>query len=320
MALSFSMTPQSNATDSARETRGLILGSIGVLCFSVSLPATRVAVRELGWVFVSFGRAVIAGALAIIVLVVTKTPRPDRQHAGALAGVIGGVVIGFPMFTGLALRHAPSGHGAVVIGLLPAATAGWSLLRTGDRPSTRYWFFAALGVAAVTVLAVTRSSTKDLAIGDVLLLGAVVSASFGYTEGARVSRAIGGWQTISWAVVCALPLTIPLSFVGLGPVSVHDPRTAWLGFAYLGIVSMYLGFFAWYGGLAMGGVARVSQVQLLQPILSLTWAGIFLHEHIDALLFAVALVVLVAVFGSRRSAIATTPTSRVASGTVQAAP
>lgn len=323
MALSFSMTEQSNATDAARETRGLILGSIGVLCFSVSLPATRVAVRELGWVFVSFGRAVVAGALAIIVLAVNRTPRPGRQHAASLAGVIGGVVVGFPAFTGLALRHAPSGHGAVVIGLLPAATAGWSLVRTGDRPSPRYWFFAALGVAAVTVLALTRSSTKDLAIGDLLLLGAVASASFGYTEGARVSRAIGGWQTISWAVVFALPLTIPLSIIGLGPVSVRDPSTAWFGFAYLGVVSMYLGFFAWYGGLAMGGVARVSQVQLLQPILSLTWAGIFLHEHIDALLIAVALVVFVAVFGSRRSAIAIAPGApgaHGASGTFQGAP
>ncbi len=314
------MTTHSNATDSRRETLGLLLGMVGVLCFSVSLPATRVAVRELGWVFVSFGRAVLAGTLAAIVLLVTKSRLPGRRHALSLMGVITGVVIGFPAFTGLALRHAPSGHGAVVIGLLPAATAGWSLLRTGDRPSRQYWFFAAIGVAAVSSLAIAKSSTKDLAIGDLLLLGAVVSASFGYTEGARVSRDIGGWQTISWAVVFALPLTIPLSLLGLGPVSFHDPSTAWLGFAYLGVVSMYLGFFAWYGGLAMGGVARVSQVQLLQPILSLTWAGVFLHEHIDALLVAVALVVFVAVFGSRRSAITVLSSPTITSGTVQAAP
>ena len=181
---------------------------MAVLCFSVSLPATRFAVRELGWVFVSFGRAVVAGALAIIVLTVTKTSPPNRMHAASLA----------------------------------------------------------------------------------------------------------------------LPLTILLALVGLGPVKLHEPSTAWLGFSYLGVVSMYLGFFAWYAGLAMGGVAGVSQVQLLHPILSLTWAGIFLHEHLDALLVAVALVVFLAVFGSRRSAIATAPVaptisvSHTASGTVQAAP
>lgn len=305
MTLSLPMSPENNAIASSREARGLLLGFIGVLCFSVSLPATRVAVRELGWVFVSFGRAVVAGVLATIVLVVTRTPRPPRRYAFNLIGVVAGVVIGFPVCTGLALRHAPAGHGAVVIGLLPAATAGWSLLRTGDRPSKRYWMFAALGVAAVSTLAIAKASTKDLAVGDLYLLGAVASASFGYTEGAIVSRQIGGWQTISWAVVAALPFTIPLTLLGLAPVSTGDPRTAWLGFAYLSIVSMYLGFFAWYAGLAIGGVARVSQVQLLQPILSLTWAGLFLHEHIDALLVGVAVVVFVAVFGSRRSAIAT---------------
>ena len=147
------MTTLDPATDAKRETRGLLLGFVGVLCFSVSLPATRVAVRELGWVFVSFGRAVVAGLLATIVLVITKAKRPQRRHWKPLLGTVGGVVLGFPAFTGLALRHAPAGHGAVVIGLLPAATAGWALLRIGDRPSRRYWFFAALGVAAVTTLA-----------------------------------------------------------------------------------------------------------------------------------------------------------------------
>ena len=297
------LTLDDNASREQRETRGLLLGFVGVLCFSVSLPATRVAVRELGWVFVSFGRAVVAGLLAAVVLLITGTKRPPRHHWKPLLGTVGGVVLGFPAFTGLALRHAPAGHGAVVIGLLPAATAGWALLRIGDRPSRRYWFFAALGVAAVTTLAAAKSNTKDLAVGDLLLLGAVISASFGYAEGAVVSRELGGWQTISWAVVIALPLTVPLTLLGLGPVSTADPRTAWFGFAYLSVVSMYLGFFAWYAGLAMGGVARVSQIQLLQPILSLTWAGLFLHEDIDALLIAAALVVLVAVFGSRRSAI-----------------
>jgi drug/metabolite transporter (DMT)-like permease len=260
-------------------------------------------VHSLGWVFVSFGRAVIAGGLAAIVLAVTRTPLPPRELLRRFAAIIGGVVLGFPAMTGLALRHAPAGHGAVVIGLLPAATAGWSLLRSGERPSRRYWVFAFLGVAAVTFLAVARAGTKDVAVGDLLLVGAVLLAAVGYTEGAHVSRTIGGWQTISWAVVFALPLTLVLTILGVHSVHRGAVWTSWAGFTYLGVVSMYLGFFAWYTGLAIGGVARVSQIQLLQPVLSLCWAAIFLHEHVDLLLAVVALVVLVSVFGSRRSAI-----------------
>ncbi len=272
-------------------------------CFSASLPFTRVAVRDLGVIFPSFGRAVLAAALASIVLRVTRTPMPGRHLWNRMAMVVGGVVVGFPAFTGLALQHAPAGHGSVVIGLLPAATAGWSVVRTGARPSGRYWSFAALGAGAIVVLTIARG-TSDVALGDVYLLGAIGSAAVGYTEGAVVSREIGGWQTISWAVVFGLPITVPLTLIGLGPVGFDEPLTAWIGFVYLGSVSMFLGFFAWYAGLAMGGIARVSQIQLLQPMLSLMWATLFLHERLDVLIVVVAIVVLASVAGSRRSAIA----------------
>lgn len=297
------MTILDNATRLDRETRGLVLGFFGVAMFSASLPFTQVAVREFGVIFPSFGRAVIAGALAALVLRATRTPVPPRHLWGRLALVVGGVVVGFPAFTGLALQHAPAGHGSVVIGLLPAATAGFSVLRTGARPSGRYWAFAAMGAAAIVVLTVARGSSS-LALGDLYLVGAVASAAVGYTEGAIVSREIGGWQTISWAVVMALPVTVVLSIVGSAPVGLDEPVTAWVSLAYLGAVSMFLGFFAWYAGLAMGGIARVSQVQLLQPMMSLVWAAVFLHEHLDVLIVGVALVVLVSVAGSRRSAIA----------------
>jgi drug/metabolite transporter (DMT)-like permease len=293
-----------------RETRGLVLGFIGIACFSASLPFTRVAVREFGVIFPSFGRAVIAAVLAAVILRVTHTPMPGRHLWGRFAMVIGGVVVGFPGFTGLALQHAPAGHGSVVIGLLPAATAGWSVVRTGARPSARYWAFAALGAGAIVVLTVARG-TADVALGDLYLLGAIASAAVGYTEGAVISREIGGWQTISWAVVFGLPVTVPLTLIGLGPVGFDEPLTAWIALAYLGAVSMFLGFFAWYAGLAMGGIARVSQIQLLQPMLSLVWATLFLHEHLDLLIVVVAVVVLASVAGSRRSAISPTwPTSR----------
>jgi drug/metabolite transporter (DMT)-like permease len=279
-----------------------VLGFLGVVMFSASLPFTHVAVREFGVVFPSFGRAVIAGCLATIVLALTRTPLPPRHLWGRLALVVGGVVIGFPAFTGLALQHAPAGHGSVVIGLLPAATAGFAVVRTGARPSRRYWAFAALGAGAIVLLTVLRASSS-LALGDLYLVGAVIAGAVGYTEGAIVSRELGGWQTISWAVVMALPVTTVISLVGITPVGLDEPLTAWISLAYLGSVSMFLGFFAWYAGLAMGGIARVSQLQLLQPMLSLVWATLFLHEHLDALIVVVALVVLVSVAGSKRSAV-----------------
>jgi drug/metabolite transporter (DMT)-like permease len=297
----------SSSTAQRNEARGLVLGFIGVLCFSVSLPVTRVAVREFGVIFVSFGRAVLAAALALVVVRITRTPLPSRRLWPRLTVVMGGVVVGFPAFTGLALQHAPAGHGSVVVGLLPAATAGVSVLRTGDRPSLRYWLFAAIGALAIVVLSISRG-TRDIAIGDVYLLLAVLAAAIGYTEGALLSRELGGWQTISWAVIGALPLTVPLTLIGLKPVSFHEPTTAWLCLGYLGAVSMFLGFFAWYAGLALGGIARVSQVQLLQPIFSLVWATLFLHEHLDVLIVVVAIVVLLCVFGSRRSAVRVRPT------------
>ncbi len=284
----------------------MALGFVGVACFSASLPFTQVAVREFGVIFPSFGRAVIAAALAAISLTVTRTPLPRRHLWGRLALTIGGVVIGFPAFTGLALQHAPAGHGAIVVGLLPAATAGCSVLRTGARPSRRFWAFAGMGSAAIVMLALSRG-TADIAIGDGLLLAAVASAAIGYTEGAIVSREIGGWQTISWAVVGALPITIPLALWGLAPVGLDEPATAWISLGYLGAVSMFLGFFAWYAGLAMGGIARVSQVQLLQPLLSLAWAAIFLNEDLDVLTVATAGVVLASVAGSRKAVISPGP-------------
>ncbi len=165
-----------------------------------------------------------------------------------------------------------------------------------------YWLYAGIGASAVVVLAIARG-TADIAVGDIYLLGAIAAAAVGYTEGASLSHELGGWQTISWAVVIALPLTVPLTVIGLGPVGFDEPATAWISLAYLGVVSMFLGFFAWYAGLALGGIARVSQIQLLQPMMSLALATIFLHEPLDLLIVVVALVVLTSVAGSRRSAI-----------------
>lgn len=286
------------------ESSGLLLGFIGVACFSVSLPATRVAVRELGVLFVSCGRAVVAGVLAIIVLRLARVARPAWADLPQFLGVVVGVVFGFPLLSGFALQHAPAGHGSIVNGLLPAATAGLGVLRAGERPSRRFWAFAMLGVSAIVGMAVIRG-TKDIAIGDLYLTSAVLIGSIGYVEGALLSKRYGGWQTICWALVIALPINLIVMIAGLGPVGGDESWTAWFSFSYLGVVSMFLGFFAWYGGLARGGIARVSQIQLFQPLMALTWATIFLREHFDWLILVVALIVFVSVAGSRRAVITT---------------
>ncbi len=245
------------------------------------MPFTRVAVGGLSPLFIGAGRAVVAAALAALALAVTRQHLPTRTQWLRLAVVAGGVVAGFPLLTSYALTVAPAGHSAVVIGLLPAATAVAVVLRTRERPSRSFWVFAALGaVAAVTFAALQNGGIGRLGWPDLLLFGAVVSAAVGYAEGGLLSRELGSWQTISWALVLSSPLMIALTTAS----AVASPPSAtpveWLAFGYLGVVSMFLGFFAWYRGLAIGPMAPVSQVQLAQPVITILWAWLLLHEPV----------------------------------------
>ncbi len=260
---------------------GLAWGALGVLAFSVSLPATKLAIRDLDPVFVSIGRAVIAGTLAAIVLAATRATVPTRAQFRRLAIVAAGVVFGFPLLTGYALKHVPSAHGSVVIGILPAATAALGVIRNRERPSAVFWAAAFLGSAIVIGFSL-RHGTSGFELADVMLLGAVVCAAIGYVEGARLAAELGGARVICWSVLIALPLTIPITVYAGVQAGVHAAARSWVAFAYLGMVSMFLGFFAWYRGLHEGGVARVSQVQLAQPGLALVWAALLLGEHLDS--------------------------------------
>ncbi len=275
--------------------------------FSLTVPVTRVAAPVLGGWTVGFGRAVGAGVLALAALALTRSPLlPPRAIRGRVAVVGAGVVLGFPVLTSLALEAVPAAHAAVVIGLLPAATAGMAVVRAGERPSGRYWAAMALGVLGVAAFAVSEGAGgPDPA--DLLLLGAVAAGAIGYAEGAVLSRDHGGWRVISWALVVTAPVTVPLTAWAVAAGEVDGPVGAapWAGFAYVTAVSMFLGFFAWYAGLATGGVARVSQLQLLQPFLSLGWAVWLLGETVTAANLAAAAVVLLAVALGRRTAVAT---------------
>lgn len=260
---------------------GLWWGFVGVVAFSFTVPFTRVAVEGLSPLFVGSARAVIAALLAALALAATRQRLPAAAQWARLAVVAGGIVVGFPLLTSYALATAPASHGAVVIALLPAATAIMVVLRTGERPAMPFWVFASLGAAAAVFFAgLQGGGFGRLTWSDLLLFGAVLAAAVGYAEGGLLARELGAWQTVSWALVVAAPLMALLAATSFAREPQQGTPVQWLALAYLGMVSMFLGFFAWYRGLAIGAMAKVSQVQLTQPVMSILWAGLILHEHL----------------------------------------
>ncbi len=289
------------------EASGMLLGLAGVAIFSLTLPFTRMAVAELPPAFVALGRALVAAALAGGWLLARRVPLPPRQALPQLALVAGGCVIGFPWLTSIALQSLPASHGAVLIGILPLATALASALRGHDRPSAGFWLMAVLGSAIVVGFAL-RQGGGSFHLADLLMFGAVVLAAIGYAEGGRLSKTMGGQQVICWALVLSAPLLAPLvlwlSWPQLGAIAAAGTR-AWAGFAYVSVFSMFIGFFFWYGGMARGGVARVGQVQLVQPFLSLFGAALLLGEPLTLLNGAFALAVIVVVALGRKMPVST---------------
>jgi drug/metabolite transporter (DMT)-like permease len=281
-----------------KTTNGWLSGLLGVLIFSGSLPATRLAVQGLDPVFVTFVRATIAGVFGLILLAARRQIRPQRGDPIPLLLVAFGVVLGFPLLTALALRHVTSAHAVVFIGLLPLTTAIFGVLRGGERPQMPFWIFSVLGSSAVIAFAL-RNGIGASPVGDALMLSAVVVCGLGYAEGARLSRHLGGWQVISWALVLCLPVMMPLSW-WTQPASFEGVSHAALwGLAYVSLFSMLIGFVFWYRGLALGGITGVGQLQLLQPFFGLVLAAALLHERVPASMIAVTLVVVVCVAGAK---------------------
>jgi drug/metabolite transporter (DMT)-like permease len=293
-----------NAPSAADVTRGLLLGAAGVAMFAMTLPMTRLAVGDaaapqLEPAFVTAGRAAVAGLLSVLVLWAMRAPRPARRHAPSLLVSGLGTVVGFPLCLAMALREVDATHAAVVSGTIPLATAlvaAWSLRQ---RPSAAFWACALAGFGLVLGYAAWQGGGRLLA-ADAWLLGAVLSTAFGYVAGARVSAQMPASQVICWILVFSLPFTLPAA-LWLWPQSAAGVRpSAWLGFAYVSVFSMWLGFFAWYRGLALGGVVRVSQVQLLQPFLAILFAVPVLGEPLEPVTVGFALAVLAVVLVGRR--------------------
>jgi drug/metabolite transporter (DMT)-like permease len=276
-------------------------GLAGVVIFSGSLPATRLAVGDFDPVFLTGARAVLAALLGTGLLLAGRQRRPARQDLVPLALVALGCVVAFPLLTALALQRITSAHAMVFVGALPLATAVFAVLRGGERPRRAFWLFSVLGSGLIAGYALAQG-VAAAPLGDALMLAAIVACGLGYAEGARLTGRLGGWQVISWALVLSLPVMLPLAWFTAPPslAGIHAP--AWLSLGYVSVFSMLVGFVFWYRGLAQGGVAAVSQLQLLQPFFGLTLAALLLHEQVTWLMQLAAVAVIGCVAGARKFA------------------
>jgi drug/metabolite transporter (DMT)-like permease len=281
-----------------RSTSGWINGLIGVIIFSGSLPATRVAVQTFDPVVLTVARATIAGVLALSLLLLFKARRPAQGDLLSLAIVALGVVVGFPLLTALALQHITSARSIVFIGLLPLSTAIFGVIRGGERPKPAFWIFAVMGSALVAGFALSQGLTASPA-GDGLMLAAIVVCGLGYAEGAKLSRTLGGWQVISWALVLSLPVMGFLTVLYWPDTLPDITAPALISLGYVSLFSMLIGFVFWYRGLALGGIASVGQLQLLQPFFGLALAATLLHEPVTPAMILVTMAVIGCVAGAR---------------------
>ncbi len=284
-----------------KSTVGWINGFLGMLTFSASLPATKIAMTGFDPLFLTTARASIAGGLALIMLLLFREKWPERAMVKSFAIVSLGVVVGFPLLTALALRHVTSAHSIVFLGLLPLATASFAVLRGGERPRPAFWIFSCLGSALVVGFAFLQGIAAA-PLGDFLMLAAIIVCGLGYAEGASLSRVLGGWQVISWALVMSLPVMFGLALYLQPPTFAGIAPGAWAGLAYVSLFSMFIGFVFWYRGLALGGTAAVGQLQLLQPFFAFMAAALVLGETISTLMISVAAAVAACVAGARRFA------------------
>jgi drug/metabolite transporter (DMT)-like permease len=284
----------------------LSLGALGVMFFSVTFPATTAAEASFSPVEVGVGRSVIGGVVAIAVLLARRQPLlPPSAVLGRMLIVAGPVGFGFGLFSALALGYVDSVHGAVLTGLIPAATAGVAVWRAGERPRRAYWAALGFGLTVVIGFAVVQGG-GHLSVADLLLLVAVAIAGLGYAEGGAVAREYGGWRVICWAIILALPVTVPVTAVALvADPPRHVTAGAAFGLAYVGVISMVVGFFAWYHAMALGGVARVGRLQIAQPALTLGWSALLLGEHVSLLTGAAAAAVIAAAGVGRNARVGT---------------
>jgi drug/metabolite transporter (DMT)-like permease len=282
-----------------KETKGMLIGFVGILIFSLTLPVTKIAILSFDPYFIAFGRATLAGALALAYLVILKEPMLAKADIGKLVVIALGVVFGFPILTTVAMAYGSSSHGAVILGMMPLASTVIGAIRFGERPSIGFWMVSILGAALVVTYALLKSF-GSFTLVDVLLVLGGICACIGYVEGGELSKKMNPRAVISWALVISLPANIVFSYLTFDSAYLNVGTFAWSIFVYLSLFPMFLGFFFWYEGLAIGGIARVSQVQLIQPFCTLIVASILLGDSLTwtNVVFAV-LVVSTVILGKR---------------------
>lgn len=283
-------------------TKGWVSGFIGVVIFAGSLPATRMAVTDFDPVFLTAVRATLAALLGGIVLRVLGQRLPTKTDLPALAVVALGVVVGFPLLSAMSLQYVTSAHAIVFLGILPLFTAIFAVWRGDERPPVLFWLFALLGSSFVAGYAALTSGTTSL-IGGLLMLGAVMACGLGYAEGGRLSRTLGGWQVISWALVLSLPVMLPIMWLTWPESLIEVSVTAWAGLIYVSLFSMFIGFVFWYRGLTLGSIAAVGQLQLMQPFLGLALAALLLHETVNTGMLISTLGAVACVVGAKKYAV-----------------
>jgi len=282
-----------------KETKGMLIGFIGILIFSLTLPVSKIAVLSFDPYFIAFGRATLAGTVALAYLLYKKEVMPSKADFAKFVVIALGVVFGFPIFTTVAMAEGSSSHGAVILGMIPLATTVIGVIRFKERPSLGFWLVSLLGAALVVLYALLKNSGSFTYIDVLLVLGGI-SACVGYVEGGELSKRMNPRSVISWALVISLPINILMSYATFTPQYLHVGPIAWMSFAYLSLFSMYIGFFFWYEGLAVGGIARVSQVQLTQPFCTLVAASILLGDSLTIMNVVFAfLVVSTVILGKR---------------------
>ncbi|MEM5501686.1 DMT family transporter [Ahrensia kielensis] len=280
-------------------TAGWGSGLLGVIIFSGSLPATRMAVDGFDPFFLTSARAVIAGLLGAVLLWLLRQKRPTSSDLGSMMIVAIGVVVGFPLLTAIALQHVTSAHSVIFIGLLPLSTAIFGVIRGGERPKPAFWIFSVTGSLLVAGFAFSQGSAGSLK-GDLFMTAAIIVCGLGYAEGASLSRRLGGWQVISWALVLSLPIMLVMAAATLPVTWQNISVPAWMGLGYVSLFSMMIGFVFWYRGLALGGIAGVGQLQLLQPFFGLFLSAMLLSEAVDLSMIGVAVLVVGCVAGAKR--------------------
>lgn len=277
-----------------KEKLGLLLGLVGVICFSLTLPSTSIAVEYFGTTVVGLGRTVVAAILVAFVLIARKEKRPSFRQFKSLIIVALGAVLGFPLLTSWAMGYLPVSHAAVELALLPLATTGFAIFKAGEIPSLKFWISSLIGSSAVIMYAF-HLGFGQLQFADLALLAAVLILGLSYAEGGKLAKELGSWQVIAWAVMIGAPFFIIPVGLSLTTDMIHAPIQAWISFIYLAVVSQFLAYVAFYSGMAMGGIARISQIQYLQPFFMILFATIFLDESITIFTIVTAVIVIFSV-------------------------